>query len=84
MIVFQGGDDGRGYRNMYKTLRGLNSNHGDWYLLLLLLLGIKFAAQHSTVRCINTVQYCTVEFRFRKVFFPNAENRTESDVINEI
>jgi hypothetical protein len=28
-IVFQGGDDGCGYRNMYKILRGSNSNEGD-------------------------------------------------------
>jgi hypothetical protein len=30
MIVFQGGDDGRRYRNMlYKIPRGSNSNEGD-------------------------------------------------------
>jgi hypothetical protein len=30
IIVFQGGENERGYRNMYKISRGSNSNHGDW------------------------------------------------------
>jgi hypothetical protein len=32
IIVFQGGDDGRGYRNMCKIPRGSDLKQGDWYI----------------------------------------------------
>jgi hypothetical protein len=33
IIVFQGGDDGRGYRNMCKIPRGSNFNKSRWYIV---------------------------------------------------
>jgi hypothetical protein len=49
-IVFQGGDDGRGYRNMSKTPRGSNSKEGDWYILYNIYssAGINIYADNNT------------------------------------
>jgi hypothetical protein len=50
-MVFQGGDDGRGYRNMCKIPRGSNSKHGDWCVYVLRCIikaSVSVSERHSS------------------------------------
>ena len=42
IIVFQGGDDGRGYRNMCKIAGGSNLNLGHWCMLYVLYVVCRY------------------------------------------
>jgi hypothetical protein len=62
MTVFQGGDDGRGYRNMCKIPRGSNSNQGAdiQYLRIRTCLGPRWLYSD---RCIITVGILALFFQ---------------------